>query len=106
MTGTDWLKNYPDGGVVRRAYGLAALAHEDGKRLSGEPYITHPLAVAESVKDWGLDEASVAAALLHDVAEDTAVTLADVKKDFGDEISFLVDGLLPFWVTISTMSPE
>lgn len=93
MTGTEWLQSYPKEGVVRRAYDLAALAHEDAKRLSGEPYITHPLAVAESVKDWGLDDDSVAAALLHDVAEDTAVTLEDIRREFGEEIVFLVEGL-------------
>jgi guanosine-3',5'-bis(diphosphate) 3'-pyrophosphohydrolase len=93
MTGTEWLKNYPEGTVVRRAYNLAASAHEGAKRENGEPYITHPLAVAQTVRSWGLDEASVAAALLHDVAEDTAVTLADIRKDFGEEIAFLVDGL-------------
>ncbi len=78
---------------MRRAYDLATLAHEGAKRENGEPYIIHPLAVAETVRGWGLDEASVAAALLHDVAEDTAVTLADIRKDFGQEIAFLVDGL-------------
>jgi GTP pyrophosphokinase len=93
MAGTEWLKNYPPESVVRRAYDLAALAHEGATRENGAPYITHPLAVAETVRGWGLDEASIAAALLHDVVEDTAITLADLKKDFGDEIAFLVNGL-------------
>ncbi len=93
MTGTEWLKIYPEGSLVRKAYNLALLAHEGEKRSSGEPYITHPLAVAETVKEWGLDETSIAAAFLHDVAEDTAVTLADIRMDFGTEVAFLVEGL-------------
>ncbi len=93
MNGTDWLKTYPAGSLIQKAYSTALLAHDGEKRDSGEPYIVHPLAVAESVKEWGLDETSIVAALLHDVAEDTAYTLSDVRMDFGDEVAFLVEGL-------------
>ncbi len=79
--------------LIKKAYDFALAAHEGAKRMNGEPYITHPLAVAESVKEWNLDEASIAAALLHDIVEDTAYTIKDVEKNFGGEIAFLVNGL-------------
>ena len=79
--------------IIAKAYEFALKAHGDEKRMSGEPYIVHPLAVARSVKEWNLDDASVAAAFLHDVAEDTDVTINDIKKAFGEEVAFLVDGL-------------
>src|SRR5947209_6706814 len=89
------LRHYPEGDaeLVRRAYGYAAEAHEGQKRVSGEPYITHPAAVAMLVAELGMDPATVAAALLHDVPEDTAKSTDDVRKDFGDEIGRLVDGV-------------
>ncbi len=79
--------------LIQKAYDFAQKAHEGEKRMNGEPYITHPLAVARSVSEWNLDEASVAAALLHDVVEDTTVTIDEIKKNFGEEIAFLVQGL-------------
>ncbi len=79
--------------MVTHAYAFAEEAHRDAKRASGEPYVTHVIAVAETVHAWGLDEPSVAAALLHDVVEDTEFTLKDVSQRFGDEIASLVDGL-------------
>ena len=87
--------------LIERAYALAEKSHRDQKRLSGEPYITHPLAVAMLLAEMGLDTESIAAALLHDVVEDTDVTLADIEKAFGNEIAQLVDGVtklgkLPF----------
>lgn len=90
---TEWLKNYPEGSVVKRAYAFATEAHKDEKRESGDPYVSHCLKVAETVHDWKLDEPSVAAALLHDVVEDTAYTMKDIEKNFGEEVAFLVEGL-------------
>src|SRR5438067_4104115 len=89
------LRNDPEGDaeLVRRAYGYADEAHEGQKRVSGEPYITHPAAVAMLVAELGMDPATVAAALLHDVPEDTAKTVEDVRREFGEEIGRLVDGV-------------
>src|SRR6266568_4476912 len=89
------LRHYPEGDaeLVRRAYAYAAEAHEGQKRVSGEPYITHPAAVAMLVAELGMDPATVAAALLHDVPEDTAKTVEDVRREFGEEIGRLVDGV-------------
>ncbi|KKU94263.1 MAG: GTP diphosphokinase [Candidatus Jorgensenbacteria bacterium GW2011_GWA1_48_13] len=90
---TSWFQKYPENGLIKRAYAFAEEAHKDVKRESGDPYITHSLSVAETVHKWGLDEASVAAALLHDVVEDTNFTLKNIDKQFGKEVAFLVDGL-------------
>ena len=79
--------------AIRRAYEVAAAAHVDQLRDSGEPYITHPVAVAAILTDLRLDAATVQAALLHDVPEDTSVTLADIRNQFGDEVARLVDGV-------------
>src|SRR5438309_2581263 len=89
------LRHYPEGDaeLVRRAYAYAAEAHEGQKRISGEPYITHPAAVAMLVAELGMDAATVAAALLHDVPEDTAKSVEDVRREFGEEIGRLVDGV-------------
>jgi len=80
-------------GVVARAYAFAEKAHRGQKRKSGEPYFMHPAAVAEILIDWKLDSSTIAAGLIHDAVEDTPVTLPDVKREFGDEIAFLVDGV-------------
>ena len=79
--------------ILRKAYALSESAHRGQKRKSGEPYIIHPIAVAEILIGFGMDYQSIAAALLHDVAEDTAVTIAELRKMFGAEISTLVDGV-------------
>lgn len=89
----DWIAAYPETSVVRKAYALAEEAHRDTKRESGDPYIIHCIAVAETVKEWHLDEASIAAALLHDIVEDTQYTNKEIEKRFGAEIAFLVSGL-------------
>lgn len=68
----------------------------------GEPYITHPLAVATIVAHFGLDETTIVAALLHDVAEDTDFTLADIEKEFGAEVVALVDGVTSLIASTST----
>ncbi|MBI2551018.1 bifunctional (p)ppGpp synthetase/guanosine-3',5'-bis(diphosphate) 3'-pyrophosphohydrolase [Candidatus Uhrbacteria bacterium] len=83
----------PDLDLVARAYQLAAKAHGDEKRSSGTPYIIHPLAVAYKLADMGIHLNVVAAGLLHDVVEDTGVTLEDVRREFGDDIAMLVDSV-------------
>jgi guanosine-3',5'-bis(diphosphate) 3'-pyrophosphohydrolase len=78
---------------IARAYGVAAHAHRHQKRKSGEPYITHPLAVAIILADLGMTIPTLVAALLHDTVEDTDYSLALLRKDFGDEVAALVDGV-------------
>jgi GTP pyrophosphokinase len=78
---------------LQRAYLAAASAHEGQWRKSGDAYITHPIAVAEILADLGLDPATIIAALLHDTVEDTKITLTKIRKDFGDEVANLVDGV-------------
>ena len=79
--------------MIKKAYDLANTAHKGVCRRSGEPYICHPLAVARLVLDLGMDSESIAAALLHDVVEDTPTTLDDLKAAFGEEVALLVDGV-------------
>ena len=79
--------------MIQKAYDLANNAHKGVCRRSGEPYICHPLAVARLVLDLGMDTESIAAALLHDVVEDTPTTLDDLKAAFGEEVALLVDGV-------------
>lgn len=79
--------------IIERAYATAERAHEGQKRRSGEPYITHPVAVAQILADLGIGPKTVAAALLHDTVEDTEYTLDQLRADFGDEITMLVDGV-------------
>jgi len=81
------------GSTIERAFRFAEKAHAGQKRKSGEPYFNHSAATGETLLNWKLDEASVAAGILHDVVEDTTVTLEEVKKEFGEEIAFLVDGV-------------
>ena len=79
--------------IVERAYRTAAKAHASQKRQSGEPYITHPLAVAQILAELGLGPRAIAAALLHDTVEDTDYSLDQLTADFGDEVAMLVDGV-------------
>ncbi|HEY2812139.1 MAG TPA: bifunctional (p)ppGpp synthetase/guanosine-3',5'-bis(diphosphate) 3'-pyrophosphohydrolase [Acidimicrobiales bacterium] len=79
--------------MISRAYEVAANAHRQQVRRSGESYIHHPLAVARIVADLGLDDITVAAALLHDAVEDTHVTLQDVTAEFGPDVAGIVDGV-------------
>ncbi|MEY3710984.1 MAG: hypothetical protein RLZZ99_805, partial [Actinomycetota bacterium] len=79
--------------VVERAYLKADAAHAGQLRKSGDPYITHPVAVAEILAELGLDANTLAAALLHDTVEDTQYSISDLRHDFGDEIGNLVDGV-------------
>lgn len=93
--------------VIDKAYALAEQAHRGVARKSGEPYITHPLNVAALLIDLGLDTESIAAALLHDVVEDTDVSLANLKSEFGEEITALVDGVTKLGkITFSTMEEQ
>jgi GTP pyrophosphokinase len=86
---------HPQGDVdlLRRAYRLAKEAHTGQTRKSGEAYITHPVAVTEILTRYGMDAATLAAALLHDTVEDTPVTLEQINAEFGPEIAHLIDGL-------------
>jgi GTP diphosphokinase / guanosine-3',5'-bis(diphosphate) 3'-diphosphatase len=79
--------------LIHRAYRVADEAHREQRRLSGEPYINHCLAVASILADLRVPPEVVAAGLLHDTVEDTSVTLSDIRRDFGETISVLVDGV-------------
>ncbi len=82
-----------DPAPIHKAYAFAAQAHEGQRRKSGEPYFVHPASVAFLVADLRLDVPSVCAALLHDVVEDTEVTLEQIEQEFGEEVARLVDGV-------------
>ncbi len=79
--------------MIEKAYKIARDAHKDQKRKSGEPYIIHPLCVAIILADLEMDKETIASGLLHDVVEDTAMTLEDTTREFGSEVAFLVDGV-------------
>ena len=79
--------------IVERAYERAAYLHREQRRRSGDPYITHPLAVATILAELGMTASTLAAALLHDTVEDTPYSLESLTSDFGDEIAMLVDGV-------------
>ncbi len=79
--------------MIDRAYELAAKAHGEQRRRSGEPYICHPLSVAQILVELGMDSESIAAALMHDVAEDTPVSVTEIRQKFGPEVALLVDGV-------------
>lgn len=100
-------QNHPNSQVemIRRAYLFSALHHRDQKRASGEPYLVHPLAVADILAEMRLDEVSISTGLLHDVVEDTLVDLETLSSYFGDEIAHLVDGLTKI-AHISNLSKE
>src|SRR5688572_28491609 len=87
--------NHPkaDLALLERAYITAEKMHGTQTRKSGDPYITHPLAVTTILADIGMTEPTLAAALLHDTVEDTPYTLDQVRADFGDEVAQLVDGV-------------
>jgi guanosine-3',5'-bis(diphosphate) 3'-pyrophosphohydrolase len=82
-----------DLGVLARAYQFSAASHQGQQRASGEPYLSHPLEVANLLVDFKMDVTTVTAGLLHDVLEDTAATKADLEREFGGEIAELVDGV-------------
>jgi len=78
---------------LQRAYAFAEESHRGQKRLSGEDFIEHPLQVAIILADLGMDPTTLQAALLHDVVEDTEVTLEELEVDFGSDVARIVDGL-------------
>ena len=100
-------KNRPEPNIdlIRRAYLFSALHHRGQKRASGEPYLVHPLEVADILAEMRLDEVSVSTGLLHDVVEDTLVDLETLRSYFGDEVTRLVDGLTKI-AHISNLSKE
>ena len=82
-----------DTSLIEHAYAVARDAHHDQVRRSGDAYITHPVGVAMVLADLGLDDVTIAAALLHDAVEDTPVTLEDLEDDFGPDVAGIVDGV-------------
>lgn len=97
----------PDIQKITNAYKLADLAHSGQKRRSGEPYIIHPVAVAQILADMGMDADSVCAALLHDVVEDTEYTSEQIKQMFGETIEHLVDGVTKLGqISVNTSAEE
>src|SRR5210317_309781 len=84
---------YVDENVIKNAYKYASEAHKLQKRHSGDPYISHPLAVANILAELKLDGPTITTALLHDTIEDTGTTFDEVKKKFGNEIAELVEGV-------------
>ena len=88
-------RHYPqaDLAMLHRAFEFATQAHHDQTRVTGEPYITHPLASAQILADIGIDPVAITAAILHDVPEDTDYTLEDIEEQFGAEVAQLVDGV-------------
>ena len=85
-----------DAGIIRRGYAIAENMHRGQMRKSGDPYITHPLAVAQICAELGMDTTTLVAALLHDTVEDTSYTLEALHSDFGPEVTHLVDGVTKF----------
>ncbi len=79
--------------MIEKAYQIADQAHKEQKRKSGEPYIIHPLCVAIILADLEMDKETIAASILHDVVEDTVMTLDELRREFGDEVALLVDGV-------------
>jgi GTP pyrophosphokinase len=78
---------------LEHAIDFASKAHIGQKRKSGEPYIIHPLHVADTLIDWGMDIDTVLAGVLHDTVEDTSATLSEIENLFGRDVAFLVDGV-------------
>ena len=99
---------YPaaDVDLIRKAYDFSAKVHTGQKRLSGEPYLIHPLAVADVIAELKLDVPSIVGALLHDTVEDTLTTLEEIKSVFGREVASLVDGVTKLGRTNFTSREE
>ena len=94
LKGTYQVLSAADKKLIRKAFDLALDAHSEQRRKTGEPYIFHPIAVAKTVAyEIGLGAASIAAALLHDVVEDTPYTITDIEQLFGESIAKVVNGL-------------
>src|SRR6266481_676016 len=82
-----------DTALIEHAFDMARDAHREQVRRSGEPYITHPVGVALVLADLGLDDVTIAAALLHDAVEDTTVTSADIERELGADVATIVEGV-------------
>lgn len=99
QTYAPWIEHLPETftpeqcAIIQKALHLAMEAHQGQKRKSGEPYISHPCAVAKILIDYGMDHETIAASLLHDVVEDTRYTYEEIKEAFGEPIANLVDGV-------------
>jgi GTP pyrophosphokinase len=91
----EYIRHHPgaDTTTLERAYEVAERAHRGQVRKSGEPYITHPVAVTAILAEYGLDEATLIAGFLHDTVEDTEIGLEDIVAEFGQEVAFLIDGV-------------
>ena len=90
-----YLNRHPgaDTGVLEKAFDVADRLHADQVRKTGEAFIFHPLEVTQMLADYGLDEATLAAGILHDTVEDTDLTLAEIEEDFGAGVAALTDGV-------------
>ncbi len=90
-----YLTSHPTGDtqLIDEAYDVAFERHRGQTRSTGDPYVVHPIAVAQILAEYGLDEATIAAALMHDTVEDTDLTLEGVREQFGDEVALLIDGV-------------
>ena len=86
-------KGRRDTKIIQKAYDFAKEKHGDQLRKSGEPYIIHPVQVAYTLADLGMDDNTICAALLHDVLEDTSATYDDLVKEFNEEVAYMVDGV-------------
>ena len=109
---TDYVKelleydpNY-DTELLDKAYLKAEELHEGQTRRSGEPYIIHPMAVGKILADLGMDDHTIAAGLLHDVVEDTSYTIDDIRKDFGEDVAVMVDGVTKLTNLVYTTKEE
>ena len=93
--------------MIRSAYEMAVQAHSEQRRKSGEPYILHPIEVARiCAEEIGLGPTAIIGALLHDVVEDTSITLRDIREKFGDNIAMIVDGLTKLDASFNVESPQ
>jgi guanosine-3',5'-bis(diphosphate) 3'-pyrophosphohydrolase len=102
-----WSREKGDITIIRRAFEMAMAAHKNMRRKSGEPYIFHPLAVARiAAEEIGLGTTSIVCALLHDVVEDTEVTLEDIEAEFGKKVANIIDGLTKIAGVFDTSSPQ
>lgn len=93
---SDFIKDYPvytNDKLIEKAFTIAEKAHEGQLRKSGEKYIIHPYSVVRILADFGLDNISICAGMLHDVPEDTDFTIDDVKREFGEQVALIVDGV-------------
>lgn len=102
-----WSREKGDGPIIRKAFELAVDAHKEMRRKSGEPYIYHPIAVARiAAEEIGLGATSIVCALLHDVVEDTDVTLEEIEAEFGTKVASIIDGLTKISGVYDTSSPQ